>query len=444
MKKIRIVSCNDSMKWYWNSIGQEVEYNGTVIGPDNNGGIEYRCRDNYGYINFVSGNDAVVVGKGDIDSRLEKMVADETFRQVSTIELIASENFASEAVMKLAGSVLTNKYAEGYPGKRYYNGCDHMDSIEQLAIDTLCDLFGSNYANVQPHCGANANTAVYQAFLKPGDKILGMDLASGGHLSHGSPPNISGKVYDAYTYGVDANGLLDYDEIRAKAIEVQPKMIVAGASAYPRRINWKLFREIADEVGALLLVDMAHYSGLIAGGVYPNPVPHAHVVTSTTHKTLRGPRGGVILWNEEAFSKRINGAIFPGTQGGPLMHIIAAKAQCFIEANTLEFRDYAYNVVQNAKGMCTVFEENGFPVQTGGTDSHVILMDLSNSKYSGREAADLLEENGITVNKNGIPNDPRSFMETSGIRIGTAAETTRKMSNPAFKELAKKIVNILK
>jgi len=378
-----------------------------------------------------------------MDVRIEEILHDEAFRQASTIELIASENFASEAVMKLAGSVFTNKYAEGYPGKRYYNGCEHMDSIEQLAIDTLCELFGSQYANVQPHCGANANTAVYQAFLKPGDTILGMDLASGGHLSHGSKPNLSGKVYDAHTYGVDASGLIDMEEVLSLAVKHKPKMIVAGASAYPRVIDWKAFRAIADEVGALLLVDMAHYSGLIAGGAYPNPLPWADVVTSTTHKTLRGPRGGVILWNNPDYSKRINGAIFPGTQGGPLMHIIAAKAQCFIEASTEDFMNYANDVVYNAKVMCEVFEINGFPVQTGGTDSHIILMDLSESKYSGREAADLLEENGITVNKNGIPNDPRSFIETSGIRIGTAAETTRGWKAEQFIELANNIVKIL-
>ena len=378
-----------------------------------------------------------------MDVRIEEIVRDEAFRQVSTIELIASENFASEAVMKLAGSVLTNKYAEGYPGKRYYNGCEHMDSIEQLAIDTLCELFGAGYANVQPHCGANANTAVYQAFLKPGDTILGMDLASGGHLSHGSKPNLSGKVYDAHSYGVEEDGLINYDEVFMLAKRHKPKMIIAGASAYPRIIDWQAFRDIADDVGALLMVDMAHYSGLIAGGVYPNPLPFADVVTSTTHKTLRGPRGGVILWNNPDYSKRINGAIFPGTQGGPLMHIIAAKAQCFIEASDPSFKDYASNVVTNAKAMCEVFERNGFPVQTSGTDSHIILMDLSESKYSGREAADLLEENGITVNKNGIPNDPRSFIETSGIRIGTAAETTRGYTKDDFVELANNIVKIL-
>ena len=378
-----------------------------------------------------------------MDKRISNILEHETSRQELTVELIASENFASQAVMDLAGSVFTNKYAEGYPGKRYYNGCEYMDEIEQLAIDTLCKLYGANFANVQPHSGANANTAVYQAFLKPGDTILGMDLASGGHLSHGSPPNISGKVYDAHTYGVTPNGFLDYDEILKKAVAVRPMMIVAGASAYPREIDWAKFRAIADEVDAFLLVDMAHYSGLIAGDAYPSPIPYADVVTSTTHKTLRGPRGGIILWNNEAYTKRINGAIFPGTQGGPLMHIIASKAQCFIEADTLEFKQYSKAVVRNAKAMCDVFRQRDMPVQTGGTDSHIILMGLSDSKYSGREAADLLEENGITVNKNGVPNDPRSFVETSGIRIGTAAETTRGHDEMWFRKLAHKIADIL-
>ena len=378
-----------------------------------------------------------------MDTRIAKIYNKEIDRQMHTVELIASENFASKAVMDLAGSLFTNKYAEGYPGKRYYNGCENMDEIEELAIETLCKLYGSNFANVQPHCGANANTAVYQAFLKPGDTILGMDLASGGHLSHGSPPNISGKIYNAISYGVDENGWIDYDQVRSLAHEHKPKMIVAGASAYPRQIDWAEFRDIADEVGAYLLVDMAHYSGLIAGGVYGNPVPFADVVTSTTHKTLRGPRGGIILWNDEDYTRKINSAIFPGTQGGPLMHIIAAKAQCFIEASQMEFCKYAFDVIENAKAMCEVFEQRGLPVQTDGTDSHIILMDLSESKHSGREAADLLEDNEITVNKNGVPNDPRSFVETSGIRIGTAAETTRGHDVEWFKELANRIADIL-
>ena len=374
-----------------------------------------------------------------MDKRIEEILDREKNRQSNTIELIASENFASDAVMDLAGSILTNKYAEGYPGKRYYNGCDHMDEIENLAIEELKKLYNCNFANVQPHCGANANTAVFQAFLKPGDIILGMDLASGGHLSHGSKPNISGKIYDAHSYGVDDDGYLNYDDILTKAQFVLPKMIIAGASAYSRVIDWKKFREVADKVGAVLLVDMAHYSGLIAGGEYPNPIKYADVVTSTTHKTLRGPRGGIILWNNAEYSKRINGAIFPGTQGGPLMHIIAAKAQCFIEANTDEFKEYCFKVKENANHMCDVFRENDIPILTGGTDSHLILIDLSTKEHSGRVVADLLEENDITVNKNGIPNDPRSFIETSGIRIGTAAETTRGHGKDWFRELARQI-----
>ena len=378
-----------------------------------------------------------------MDKRIEEILDNENHRQSNTIELIASENFASDAVMELAGSIFTNKYAEGYPGKRYYNGCDHMDEVETLAIEELKKLYDCNFANVQPHCGANANTAVFQAFLKPGDTILGMDLASGGHLSHGSKPNISGKVYDAHSYGVDDNGYLNYDDIRTKALEVKPKMLIAGASAYSRIIDWKKFREIADEVGAILLVDMAHYSGLIAGGVYPNPIEFADVVTSTTHKTLRGPRGGIIIWNNSDYTKKINGAIFPGTQGGPLMHIIAAKAQCFIEANTDEFKEYCVKVKENANHMCDIFRDNNIPILTGGTDSHLILIDLSDKNHSGRVIADKLEEIGITVNKNGIPNDPRSFVETSGIRIGTAAETTRGHRRNWFRELAKQISKII-
>lgn len=378
-----------------------------------------------------------------MDKRVQEILNEETQRQSSTIELIASENFASQDVMQLAGSIFTNKYAEGYPGKRYYNGCEHMDSVEQLAIDELKSLYGCEFANVQPHCGANANTAIFLAFLKPGDTILGMDLASGGHLSHGAKVNISGKYFDSYHYGVDENGWLDYGAIKKQAEEVRPKMIIAGASAYPRMIHFDRFREIADSVGAYLLVDMAHYSGLIAGQVYPSPVPYADFVTSTTHKTLRGPRGGIILWNNSHFTKKINSAIFPGTQGGPLMNIIAAKAQAFIEANTKEFKDYASQILVNASAMAHVFNQSGFKILTDGTDSHIILLDLSDSKYSGRQAADLLEENGITVNKNGVPNDPRSFVETSGIRIGTAAETTRGHDEKWFTELAERIVKLL-
>jgi len=379
-----------------------------------------------------------------VDEKILSILEREQNRQTDTVELIASENFASQEVMDLCGSVFTNKYAEGYSGKRYYNGCDHMDEIEDLAISRVKSLFGCKYANVQPHSGANANTAVYQAFLKPGDIILGMDLASGGHLSHGSPPNISGKIYHSYSYGVDDEGLLDYDAIEEQALAIKPKMIVAGASAYPRQIEFSRFYEIAYKCGAYLLADIAHYSGLIAGSAYESPFPYADVVTSTTHKTLRGPRGGIILWNKREYNRRINSAIFPGTQGGPLMHIIAAKAQCFHEALQPEFETYALNVVENAQAMGKIFRKRGIKIQTDGTDSHILLLNLSKSKYSGREAADLLEENGITVNKNGIPNDPRAFTETSGIRIGTAAETTRHGGDTKwFENLANKISDIL-
>ena len=379
-----------------------------------------------------------------MDKNIVGILEQEIQRQNTTVELIASENFASNDVMNLCGSVFTNKYAEGYPGRRYYNGCDHMDSIEQFAIDQVKQIYGCEFANVQPHCGANANTAIYLAFMNPGDKMLGMDLASGGHLSHGAKVNMSGQIYDAHYYGVDKEGRLNYDYIREEVIYLKPQLIVAGASAYPRVIDFAKFREIADEVGAYLLVDMAHYSGLIAGDAYPSPLPHADFVTSTTHKTLRGPRGGIILWNNPDYTKKINSAIFPGTQGGPLMNMIAAKAQAFVEANTPEFKAYAHLVVNNARAMAKVFDERGMRMLTGGTDSHIILLDLSNGKYSGREAADLLEENGITVNKNGIPNDPRSFVETSGIRIGTAAETTRGHDEQWFTDLANKICDILK
>ncbi len=375
---------------------------------------------------------------------IKKILDRELYRQNNTIELIASENFASEAVMKLCGSEFTNKYAEGYPGKRYYNGCSHMDEIEELAISILKNLYGSAFANVQPHCGANANTAVYHAFLEPHDRILGMDLASGGHLSHGAKVNISGKVYESYSYGVDSDGWLDYEAIAKIAEKIRPRMIVAGASSYPRRINWGIIRDIADHCGAKLLTDIAHYSGLIAGGVYPNPIEYADVVTSTTHKTLRGPRGGFILWNNPDYTNKLNAAIFPGTQGGPLMNMIAAKAQAFMEADTDEFKDYAKNVITNAKEMCYVFQDNDYKIQTDGTDSHLVVVNLIGKKYSGKDAADLLETHGITVNKNGVPNDPRSFIKTSGIRIGTAAETTKGHSKEWFGSLAQKICDILK
>ena len=379
-----------------------------------------------------------------LDERINKIYQKELSRQKLTTELIASENFASKAVMKLCGSEFTNKYAEGYPGARYYNGCEFMDEVETLAIDKLKDLYGCEFANVQPHSGANANLAVYKAFLNPGDTILGMDLASGGHLTHGAPVTISGKWFNAHTYGVDENGLIDYDEVARLAQEHKPDIVVAGASAYPRQIDWARFRAIADSVGALLMVDMAHYSGLIAGGAYDNPVPYADVVTSTTHKTLRGPRGGIILWNNPDYTRKLNGAIFPGTQGGPLMNIIAAKAQAFVEADTGEFKDYSRKVVENAQALAKILNDSKtLSVLSGGTDSHIILVSLVDSELSGRQAADILEKHRITVNKNGIPNDPRNFKETSGIRIGTAAETTRGKTKTEWEELGHQIVSIL-
>jgi len=380
-----------------------------------------------------------------MDEYIRQTLLNETYRQDSTFELIASENFASDDVRALCGSVFTNKYAEGYPARRYYNGCEFMDEIESFAIDSIKELYGCEFANVQPHSGANANTAVYQAFLKPGDGILGMDLASGGHLSHGAKVNQSGKIYDAKSYGVDENGYIDYDQVRSMAQTYRPKMIVAGASAYPRRIDWSTFREIADEIDAYLLVDMAHYSGLIAGGSYPSPVGYADIITSTTHKTLRGPRGGMILWNDENYSKRINSAVFPGTQGGPLMNIIAAKAQCYREALDPSFSEYTDAIVRHARMMCYEFHRLGVRTLTEGTDSHIVLIDLSDKSRSGREVADELEKRGITVNKNGVPNDPRSFVETSGIRIGTAAETTRLGNNAddKFREIAQAIAEVI-
>jgi glycine hydroxymethyltransferase len=377
-----------------------------------------------------------------INTKILNVLRKEKIRQNSTIELIASENFASAAVMQLSGSILTNKYAEGYPGKRYYNGCEHVDEIEQLAIDYATELFGCRFANVQPHSGANANLAVFKAFLQPSDVVLGMDLSSGGHLSHGAIVNVSGAWFNSFNYGVDDNGFIDYEKVAQIAEATRPRMIIAGASAYSRVINWEVFRSIADSVGAVLLADMSHYSGLIAGKQYPNPFPWAHVVTTTTHKTLRGPRGGMILWNDDAYTKKINSAIFPGTQGGPLMHIIAAKAQCFHEALQPEFETYAKNVIKNAHLMVKSFAEEGLDVVSGGTDCHMFSLDLSNEKLSGREYANLLESHNITVNKNSIPGDKRSFLETSGIRIGTAAETTRNFD--AFFELAKHMAGILR
>ena len=379
-----------------------------------------------------------------LDERINRIYQKELSRQKLTVELIASENFASKAVMKLCGSEFTNKYAEGYPGARYYNGCEFMDEVETLAIDQLKEIYGCEFANVQPHSGANANLAIMKAFLNVGDTILGMDLASGGHLTHGAPVTISGKWFDAHTFGVGEDGLINYDDVAVLAEAHKPKLIIAGASAYPRQIDWKRFREIADSVGAMLMVDMAHYSGLIAGHAYDSPIPYADVVTSTTHKTLRGPRGGIILWNNPDYTRKINGAIFPGTQGGPLMNIIAAKAQAFVEANTPEFKVYSKAVIDNARTLAKVLNSSKtLTVLTEGTDSHIILVSLINSELSGRQAADILEKHRITVNKNGIPNDPRNFKETSGIRIGTAAETTRGKTNAEWEELGHQIVSIL-
>jgi glycine hydroxymethyltransferase len=379
-----------------------------------------------------------------IDKRILSILSSEGIRQADTIELIASENFASEAVMQLCGSIFTNKYAEGTPGKRYYNGCEHVDEVENLAIEYATKLFGCGFANVQPHSGANANLAVFKAFLKPGDCVLGMDLASGGHLSHGAKVNVSGAWFDSVSYGVDNRGFIDYDTVEKLAMFNKPKMIVAGASAYSQVIDWKRFRAIADSVGAVLLADVSHYSGLIAGGEYPSPFPYADVVTSTTHKTLRGPRGGIILWNNEDYTKKINSAIFPGTQGGPLMHIIAAKAQCFYEALQPEFKLYAKRIRINAHAMAQTFLDAGVDVVSGGTQCHMFTVDLRKEALSGREYADLLETHNITVNKNGVPGETRSFVETSGVRIGVAAETTRGHDEAWFKELATRMVAILK
>ena len=379
-----------------------------------------------------------------INPQLQQALLNEHIRQNSTIELIASENYTSQAVMQLCGSIFTNKYAEGLPGRRYYNGCQNVDVVENLAVEYACQLFGCSYANVQPHSGANANLAVFKAFLQPGDTILGMDLASGGHLSHGANVNVSGSWFQSVSYVVDESGLLDYDEIYELAQKHQPRMIIAGASAYSRTINWRRFREIADSVGAILLCDISHYSGLVVAGEYPSPFPHADVVTSTTHKTLRGPRGGVILWNNPDYTRRLNSAVFPGTQGGPLVHVIAAKAQCFSEALQPEFKTYARQVRVNAATMAQEFMDLGVSVVSGGTESHMFTLDLRTEAISGREFADRLEAHGITVNKNGVPGETRSFAETSGVRIGVAAETTRGHSTQWFRELAQKMVTILR
>ncbi|WP_445678226.1 serine hydroxymethyltransferase [Psychrobacillus sp. FSL K6-1267] len=373
----------------------------------------------------------------------EAMLAEKK-RQQSNIELIASENFVSEAVMEAQGSVLTNKYAEGYPGKRYYGGCEHVDVVEDIARDRLKEIFGAEHANVQPHSGSQANMAVYMTALQPGDTILGMNLSHGGHLTHGSPVNFSGIQYNFIEYGVNKETeMIDYEEVRSIALEHKPKMIVAGASAYSRTIDFAKFREIADEIGAYLFVDMAHIAGLAAAGLHPNPVPHAHFVTSTTHKTLRGPRGGMILTTEE-FAKKVDKTIFPGIQGGPLMHVIAAKAVAFGEALQPEFKEYQKQVVANAKTLADSLTEEGLRIVSGGTDNHVMLLDVSALGLTGKVAEHVLDEVGITANKNTIPFDTSSPFITSGVRIGTPAVTSRGFAEQEMKEIASIIAKLLK
>ncbi|GAB6065501.1 serine hydroxymethyltransferase [Aquifex pyrophilus] len=377
------------------------------------------------------------------DPEVFDAVVKEYERQFYNLEMIASENFTSLAVMEATGSVLTNKYAEGLPGKRYYGGCEYVDIVENLAIERAKKLFGAEHANVQPHSGSQANMAVYFAVLNPGDTIMGMDLAHGGHLTHGSKVNFSGKLYNVVHYGVNPETeLIDYDQLYKLAKEHKPKLIVGGASAYPRTFDWAKMREIADEVGALFMVDMAHYAGLIAGGVYPSPVPYAQFVTSTTHKTLRGPRSGFILTTKE-FAKAIDKSVFPGIQGGPLMHVIAAKAVAFKEAMSEEFKEYAKQVVVNAKVLAEELQREGFKIVTGGTDSHIVLVDLRNKNIIGRDAEKALERAGITVNKNAVPFDPLPPTKTSGIRIGTAALTTRGMKEEEMRKIAKWISQVL-
>ncbi len=359
------------------------------------------------------------------DAELFEAFEKEQVRQSRNIELIASENYASAAVMAASGSIFTNKYAEGYPSRRYYGGCEYVDIAEDLAIERLKKLFGCEYANVQPHSGSQANFAVYFALLQPGDTVLGMSLADGGHLTHGSPVNVSGSYFDFQSYGVDEKGFLDYDALEKKAKECNPKLIVAGASAYSRIIDFKKIREIADSVGALFMVDMAHIAGLVAAGMHPSPVPYAHVVTSTTHKTLRGPRGGIILTNDEEIAKKVNKAIFLGIQGGPLMHIIAAKAICFGEALKPEFKEYGKKVISNCKALENALIAQGVDIVSGGSDNHLLLLDLRSLGITGKELEHRLDEVHITVNKNAIPNDPEKPFVTSGIRIGTAAVTSR-------------------
>ncbi len=372
----------------------------------------------------------------DFDPDVAAMMDRELLRQQNGLELIASENFASPAVIAAMGSILTNKYAEGLPGKRYYGGCQYVDELESLCIQRAKDLFGAEFANVQPHSGAQANAAVELALLQPGDTLMGMSLANGGHLTHGSPANISGKYYNVVSYGVNAEtGRIDYDEIRDLAKKAQPRLIIAGASAYPRAIDFKLFADIAHEVGAVLMVDMAHIAGLVAGGVHQSPVPYADIVTTTTHKTLRGPRGGLILAKEE-FAKKLNSAVFPGTQGGPLEHVIAAKAVCLKEAMSPEFKVYAQNIVKNAKVLAQGLLDEGFDLVTGGTDNHLMLADLRPMHITGKELQNRLDENHITLNKNAIPNDPEKPAVTSGVRVGTAAVTTRGLGEEEMKRIA--------
>lgn len=378
------------------------------------------------------------------DSAIAKAIQEELDRQQNSIELIPSENIVSRAVLEAQGSILTNKYAEGLPGKRYYGGCEFVDVVENLAIERVCKLFGCKFANVQPHSGSQANQAVYMALLQPGDKVLGMRLDHGGHLTHGSPVNQSGLWFNFEAYGVtDEDQQIDFNQVREKAKSFQPKMIVCGASAYSRAIDWAKFREIADEVGAYLMIDMAHYAGLIAGGAYPSPMPHAHVVTTTTHKTLRGPRGGLILTNDEDLAKKMNKAVFPGLQGGPLMHVIAAKAVAFGEALQPEFKAYAKQVVENAKALSSALQERGYKIVSGGTDSHVMVVDLRANKFNGKQAEASMDRAGLTCNKNTVPNDHEGPFTTSGVRIGTPAATTRGFGAAEFRQVGNLIADIL-
>lgn len=384
------------------------------------------------------------------DPELARAIADEARRQEDHVELIASENYASPRVMEAQGSQLTNKYAEGYPGKRYYGGCEYVDVAEQLAIDRARELFGADYANVQPHSGSQANQAVYLALLQPGDTILGMSLAHGGHLTHGARVNVSGKLFNAVQYGVDEQGLIDYDEVERLAVEHQPKMVIAGFSAYSQVIDWARFRAIADRVGAYFFVDMAHVAGLVAAGVYPNPVPHAHVATSTTHKTLRGPRGGIIVASRDAMGeradeivKKLQSIVFPGIQGGPLMHVIAAKAVAFKEALEPEFKAYQQQVVKNAQAMAKVIIQRGYRIVSGGTENHLMLVDMIGKGVTGKAAEEALGRAHITVNKNAVPNDPQKPFVTSGLRIGTPAVTTRGYTEADCAELAGWLCDVL-